>query len=313
MRLSYQIDSTKSNRSREAVLLAKGWLAKTCFEMAGYQAFKPPCMGYSRKKKHRRLMKLQGRVAFITGGGKGIGKQIARLFALEGADLVLAGPTPRDLKQVNKIIEDIGRRCITRKVDVAVEDQVNAVVEAAIREFGQIDILVNNAAVLGPTVPFIQLSSGGWERELAVNLTGPFFCSKAVLPGMMQRRKGKIINIASVAGQRAYPLRSPYAVSKWGLIGLTRTLAQEMGPHNVQVNAVAPGPVQGRRMEQVIEERAKEMGTSIEEVERSYLASLALGRMAEEDDVAQMVLFLASRGGDNITGQVFNVCAGYKL
>ena len=258
-------------------------------------------------------MKLQGQVALITGGGKGIGKQIARLFALEGADLVLAGSTPRDLEQVNKIIENIGRRCITRKVDVALEDQVKSVVKAAIKELGQIDILVNNASVLGSTVPLVQLSSVGWERELAVNLTGPFLCSKAVLPGMMQRRKGKIINIASVAGQRAYPLRSPYAVSKWGLIGLTRTLAQEMGPHNVQVNAVAPGPVRGKRMERVIEERAVETGTSIEEVERGYLASLALGRMAEEDDVAQMVLFLASRGGDNITGQVFNVCAGYKL
>lgn len=258
-------------------------------------------------------MKLEGQVAVITGGGKGIGRRIALLFAEEGADLVLAGPELSDLERVKQDIEALHRRCLARKADVADEDQVSAFIEAGIKEFGQIDILVNNASVLGPTVSLVNLKQTDWDHELAVNLTGPYLCSKAVLQGMMERRKGKIINLSSVAGQRAYPLRSPYAVSKWGLIGLTRTLAQEVGPYNIQVNAVAPGPVRGRRMERVIEERAKETGAPIGEVEKGYLDALALGRMVEEEDVARMVLFLASKEGDNITGQVFNVCSGYKL
>ncbi len=258
-------------------------------------------------------MKLADQVAIITGAGKGIGKKIALLFAQEGADLVLAGPGLSDLELVKRDIEALGRRCLTWEADVADEVRVSTVIAAAVMELGRIDILVNNAAILGPTVPLVGLTRKDWERELAVNLTGPFLCSRAVLQGMIERRKGKIINISSVAGQRAYPLRSPYAVSKLGLIGLTRTLAQEVGPYNIQVNAVAPGPVRGQRMKRVIEERAKETGASIDEIERGYSDALALGRMVEEEDVAQMVLFLASQEGGNVTGQVFNVCSGYKL
>jgi len=158
-----------------------------------------------------------------------------------------------------------------------------------------------------------KLSVQSWKEEIAVNLTGSFLCCRAVLPGMIERKSGKIINITSVAGQRAYPLRSPYAVSKAGLIALTRTLAAEVGPYNIRVNAIAPGPVSGNRMKRVMEERARSTGQSIAEVETSYLRALALGRMVEEEDVARMALFLASKAGDNITGQVFNVCSGYKI
>lgn len=258
-------------------------------------------------------MKLEGQIALITGGGKGIGKKTALLFAEEGAHLVLLGPHPLDLDGIKKDIEAFHRRCLALKGDVSDELQVKTVTEAALKEFGRIDILVNNASTLGATSPLVKLTREAWERELAVNLTGPFLCAKAVLEGMIERKKGKIINISSVAGQRAYPLRAPYAVSKWGLIGLTRTLAQEVGRYNIQVNAIAPGPVRGNRMDRVMKERARETGTALAEVEKNYLDALALGRMVEEEDVARMVLFLASKEGDNITGQVFNVCSGYKL
>jgi len=264
-------------------------------------------------KQERHALKLQGQVALITGGAKGIGRKIALLFAQEGADLVLVGPNPAELGVVKKEVESLGQRCIARKVDVAQNRQVDVAVKAALKEFHHIDILINNASVLGPTAPIVDLFHADWKRELAVNLTGAFLCTKAVLLGMVERKKGKIINISSVAGQRAYLLRSPYAVSKAGLMALTRTLAGEVGPQNIQVNAVAPGPVRGRRMERVIEERAKATGATVEQMEKSYLENLALGRMVEEVDVARMVLFLASHEGDNITGQVFNVCSGYKL
>jgi NAD(P)-dependent dehydrogenase (short-subunit alcohol dehydrogenase family) len=130
---------------------------------------------------------------------------------------------------------------------------------------------------------------------------------------MMDSRSGRIINIASVAGRLAYPLRSPYAVSKWGLIGLTRTLAQELGEYNIQVNAVCPGPVAGERMRRIIERRAEELGQTVEQVEWSYVGTTALKRMVEAEDVAAMVAFLASDEANSITGQAIDVTAGYAL
>jgi NAD(P)-dependent dehydrogenase (short-subunit alcohol dehydrogenase family) len=258
-------------------------------------------------------LRLKAKVAVITGAEQGIGKQTALLFAQEGADLALLGLVSDELQLVRKEVEALSRRCFVYQVNVADEGQVNEAVQASLKSLGRIDVLINNAAVLGSTAPVAELSVQSWEEEIAVNLTGSFLCCKAVLPGMMERKSGKIINITSVAGQRAYPLRSSYAVSKAGLIALTRTLAAEVGSYNIRANAIAPGPVAGNRMKRVIEKRAGSTGQSIAEVEENYLRALALGRMVEEGDVARMALFLASKEGDNITGQVFNVCSGYKL
>ena len=258
-------------------------------------------------------MRLESKVALITGGGRGIGKQMALLFAQEGADVAVIGLTSNELHVVQKESETFSRRCLALKANVADEAQVNKAIEEGIKTLGRIDVLINNAAALGSTAPVAQMSLPSWTEEIAVNLTGSFLCCKAVLPGMRERKSGTIINITSVAGQRAYPLRSSYAVSKAGLIALTRTLAAEVGPDNIRVNAIAPGPVSGNRMKRVIEERARSTGQSITDTEAGYLRSLALGRMVEEEDVARLALFLASREGDNITGQVFNVCSGYKL
>ena len=258
-------------------------------------------------------LRLKTKVAVITGAERGIGKQMALLFAQEGAELALLGLIPDELQLVRRKVEILSRRCFVYQVNVADEGQVNEAIGAALKSFGCIDVLINNAAVLGTTAPVAELSVQSWTEEIAVNLTGSFLCCRAVLPGMIEQKGGKIINITSVAGQRAYPLRSSYAVSKAGLIALTRTLAAEVGPYNIRVNAIAPGPVRGNRMKRVIERRAESTAQSIAEVEANYLRALALGRMVEEEDVARMALFLASREGDNITGQVFNVSSGYKL
>jgi NAD(P)-dependent dehydrogenase (short-subunit alcohol dehydrogenase family) len=258
-------------------------------------------------------LRLKNKVAVITGAEQGIGRQMAFLFAQEGADLVVLGLISDELQLVQKKVEALSRRCFVYQVNVADEGQVNEAIEAALKSLGRIDVLINNAAVLGSTAPVAELSVQSWKEEIAVNLTGSFLCCKAVLPGMMERKGGKIINVTSVAGQRAYPLRSSYAVSKAGLIALTRTLAAEVGSYNIRVNAIAPGPVAGNRMKRVIEKRAGSTGQSIAEIEQSYLRALGLGRMVEEEDVARMALFLASKEGENITGQVFNVCSGYKL
>ncbi|MEW6737079.1 MAG: SDR family oxidoreductase [Acidobacteriota bacterium] len=152
-----------------------------------------------------------------------------------------------------------------------------------------------------------------WDEVLAVNLTGAFLCAKAVLPDMMARRVGRIINIASVISKIAYSLRSPYAVSKWGLSGLTRTLVQKTGVYNIPVNAVCPGPVSGERIQNTIQKRATGLARSVAEVEQMYTEATALKRVVEADEVAAMVAFLASNEANSITGATIDVTAGYSL
>jgi NAD(P)-dependent dehydrogenase (short-subunit alcohol dehydrogenase family) len=258
-------------------------------------------------------MRLLGKVAVVTGSGRGIGRTIAVQLAREGADVVVTGPNEPDLAATAQEVALAERKTLAVAADVSREEDVRALVEKARAELGPIDILVNNAAVIGPTAPLERIEQAAWDRVLAVNLTGPFLCCRAVLPAMIERRSGKIINIASVAGTQAYPLRSPYAASKWGLLGLTRTLAAEVGPFQVQVNAICPGPVEGDRMRMVIEERARTLGQTPEQVERQYKELTALAHMVSPDDVAALVAFLASPDADSITGEAIAVSAGYKL
>jgi NAD(P)-dependent dehydrogenase (short-subunit alcohol dehydrogenase family) len=258
-------------------------------------------------------MLLNDRVAVVTGSGRAIGKTIALRLAAEGAHIVLAERNSDDLAEAAKSVAALGRQVLPIVTDVTSEHDVGAMASRVQEQFGALDILVNNAAIIGPTVPVHEVRRDDWDEVLAVNLTGAMLCARAVLPGMIARRAGKIINIASVAGKIAYPLRSPYAVSKWGLIGLTMTLAQEVGPFGIQVNVVCPGPVEGDRMRTIIATRARELGHTHEEVERDYLAKMALGRMVRAGDVASLVAYLASPHGDNITGQAIDVSAGYRL
>jgi NAD(P)-dependent dehydrogenase (short-subunit alcohol dehydrogenase family) len=257
-------------------------------------------------------MKLEGKVAIVTGGGRGIGRAIALRFAGEGAAVVTAGPTRESEESVAEQIRKLGGQALSQVTDVADDASVEQMVAAALDEFGCIDILVNNAGIAGPTAPILRVSREDWDRTLAVNLTGAFLCAKYALPHLMERG-GSIINITSVAGLHAYALRSPYCASKWAMIGLTLTLAEEAGRHNINVNAIAPGPVRGPRIEAVIRNRAAEMGRSFEEVERDYVEPTALKRMVEEDDIAAMALFLVSDEGRNISGETINISAGYRL
>jgi NAD(P)-dependent dehydrogenase (short-subunit alcohol dehydrogenase family) len=252
-------------------------------------------------------------VVVITGAGRGLGLAIAERLVRDGFDAVLAGPAGAEIEQAAAELGNSGRRIFGVVADVSRDSSVAALFDRAFREFGRVDVLVNNAAVFGPTVPVAGLDRAEWDEVLAVNLTGAMLCSRAVLPSMMARRSGRIVNIASMAGKIAYPLRAPYAVSKWGLIGLTMTLAKEAGPYNIQVNAVCPGPVEGDRIRQVMRDRAIALGRPEEEIRREYVQSSALGRLVGADDVAALVAFLASPSAENITGQAIDVSAGYGL
>jgi NAD(P)-dependent dehydrogenase (short-subunit alcohol dehydrogenase family) len=258
-------------------------------------------------------MKLDKKVSIVTGGGRGIGRAIALRFASEGAAVVVAGTTAESIESVAQEIRARGGRALAVGADVSDEAQVARMVASVIDEFGGIDVLVNNAGIAGPTALVAEVSREDWDRTIAVNLTGAFLCAKHALPGMMERRGGRIINITSIAGLRAYALRSPYAASKWAMIGLTRTLAEEAGRYDITVNAIAPGPVRGPRIDSVIRNRAAAMGRPVEEVERDYVEPTALKRMADEDDIAAMAVFLASEEGRNITGETLNISSGYRL
>jgi NAD(P)-dependent dehydrogenase (short-subunit alcohol dehydrogenase family) len=258
-------------------------------------------------------MKLDGKVAIITGGGRGIGRAIALRFAAEGAAVAVAGTTREMVDAVAQQIRERTGRSLALVTDVADESQVEHMVSATMSEFGRIDILVNNAGIAGPTALVPEVSREDWDRTIAINLTGAFLCAKHTLPHLIERRSGRIINITSIAGLRAYAYRSPYAASKWAMIGLTRTLAEEAGGYNITVNAIAPGPVRGPRIDSVIRSRAAAMNRPVEDVERDYVEPTALKRMVDEEDIAAMAVFLASDDGRNITGETLNISSGYRL
>ena len=258
-------------------------------------------------------MKLKDKAAIVTGGGRGIGKEIALALAREGSTVLVSGRQQDVLEQTATEIRSLERRSAFIVADVSNESQVTEMVDLALRTFGQIDILVNNAGVTGPTAPVTNLSRAEWDEVMSVNLTGAFLCARAVIPHMIQRGSGKIVNISSVAGKMAYALRSPYAASKWGMLGLSCTLAQELGAHNIQVNAICPGPTAGDRMTGVIAGRAKELGRTVEEVERDYVEATALKRMVEPKHVAAAVVFFCSSESNSITGEALEVSAGFSL
>jgi NAD(P)-dependent dehydrogenase (short-subunit alcohol dehydrogenase family) len=257
--------------------------------------------------------RLSGKVALITGGGRGIGRAIALRFVSEGAAVMLAATKREPLEATAAEIKKAGGRAATTVADVADEAAVKKMVAGALSELGRLDILVNNAGIGGPTLRVVDMERADWDRTLAVNVTGAFLCAKYAIPHMAARKSGRIVNVTSIAGLMGYPLRSPYAVSKWGMIALTRTLAGELGEHGITVNAIAPGAVRGERVEGVIAARAAALGRPAADVERElFVEPTALKRMVDPDDVAATAVFLASDDAANITGETISVSAGFR-
>src|SRR6202030_949901 len=200
-------------------------------------------------------MQLKDRVAIVTGGGRGIGRAIARRFAAEGARLVVAARSQNEVQHVAAEIEGAGGRAVAVVADVSREADCQAIVRRAREAFGAIHILVNNAGVYGPVKPVEKVTPLEWDEVFAVNLRGAFLLSRLVLPEMYQSGSGSVVNIVSIAAKAAFPLNSAYAASKAGLIGLTHTLAAEAARKGVRVNALSPGPVPETRMSQDLGEK----------------------------------------------------------
>ncbi len=258
-------------------------------------------------------MKLLNKVVFITGGGVGIGRAISLMFAREGADVSLAARSTNQMEEVASEIRAIGRRALVNTMDITSAEAVDRAVKDTFEEFGKIDVLVNNSGIAGPTAYVHDITPEQWDETFNVNLRGAFLCCRAVVPTMIKQRSGKIVNIASMTGKRPLPMRTPYCATKMGLIGLTRSLALELGKFNINVNAICPGYVGGPRLEAVIKNVAKAEGVSEEEVKNRFLSASPLGKFVSAEDVAKCAVFLASDESGNMTGQDINVTAGIVM
>jgi NAD(P)-dependent dehydrogenase (short-subunit alcohol dehydrogenase family) len=255
-------------------------------------------------------MELQEKVAVITGGGRGIGRAIALAFAREGANLVLASRSREALEETQAMVEDLGRKALVVPTDIRNEDSVHNLAEQALGFFGRIDILVNNSGITGPTTPLWNISLTDWEETFAVNVTGVYLCCRALLPRMIEQRSGSIIMISSMTGKRPLFGRTPYAGSKLALVGIARTLAWEVGPYGIRVNAISPGAVEGERIKRVVRDIAAAQGISEDEALRLFSSNAPLGRIVPPEDIAAAAVFLASDKAASITGEDLNVSSG---
>ncbi len=242
---------------------------------------------------------LAGQRVLVTAGASGIGLDIVRAFAAAGARVFVCDVQSESLDRLSTELPEVGS-CLA---DVSNEEQVARLFDAADRELGGLDVLVNNAGVAGPTGGVETLSLDDWNRTLAVNITGQFLCARLAVPRLRQGRHPSIVNLSSAAGHLGMPGRSPYAASKWAVIGFTKTLALELGPDGIRVNAILPGAVDGPRIRAVIAAKAQALGKPIEEVTRIYTSQSALNRMVTATDIANMVLFAASDLAASVTGQ----------
>ena len=245
-----------------------------------------------------------GRRVIITGGGAGIGRAIALAYLGEGARVHVCDRDPNALEDILRLAEGDLDGTVA---DVGVEGDVERLFAEALGRLGGLDVLVNNAGTAGPTGSVETLELDDWRRTLTVNLDGMFLCARAAVPALRRAGGGSIVNLSSTAGLHGYPLRSPYAAAKWGVIGFTRTLAMELGPAGIRVNAICPGSVRGARIDRVIAEQAAAQGVSVEAIRESWTRQISLRKFVDAEDVAALVLFLTSGAGAKITGQALPV------
>ena len=257
-------------------------------------------MGYGR---------LKDRVAIITGGGTGIGKAIAKAFVDEGAKVVIAARNVDNLEATKRELEVAGGTCVAIPMDIKDEQQVIDMVKKAVDTLGDIDILVNNSGIGGPTANVVDLKLEDWNEILTVDLTGSMLCAREVLKNMIPRGKGGVIVNIGAEGGRAgdgrsgYPMRAGYCCAKMGVIGLTETLSRENGVHNIRVNCISAAAVKGDRFVRVIKGRADATGVPFDEVLKKEMSNYSLQRPAEEYELANTAVFLASDEASAITGQ----------
>lgn len=243
----------------------------------------------------------------VTAGASGIGRAIADTFVAHGAHVYICDASPEALERCMK--EQPGIKGSV--ADVADEQSVDALFEQVQDALGGLDVLVNNAGIAGPTAGMDEIDPDDWRRTVDVNLNGHFYCGRLAIP-LLRASRGAMINISSVAGRLGYAYRTPYSATKWAIVGLTQSLAKELGPDGVRVNALLPGIVEGPRIDRVVQARAEAVGISEEAMRQQYLDKVSLRRMVSAQDIANMALFLCTPAGANISGQALSVCGNVE-
>ena len=249
------------------------------------------------------LKGLKGQRVLITAGGAGIGYAIAQTLRAQGARIAVCDISKDAMARVERELPDVEAMI----ADVSRDADVDRIFDIIANKFGGLDALVNNAGIAGPTGGVEEIDPDEWRRCLDICLTGQFLCTRRVVPFLKQAGGGSIVNMSSAAGRHGYAFRTAYSSAKFGVIGLTKSLAKELGPHSIRVNAILPGIVEGPRMEGVIRDRAQQLGLSEVEMKRRYLEKVSLRRMVSPYDVASMVAFLLSDAGANVSGQSLGV------
>lgn len=255
---------------------------------------------------------LTGKVALVTGAGQGIGREIAKTLAREGAAVAVNDIFLERAKAVADEIEKAGSKALAVKADITSSEEVDEMVKQTVSEFGRLDILVNNAGIpverrtSGASVgPFLELTRRDWDLQMGVNVFGNMNCTKAAVAHMVDQKYGKIVNIISDAGRVGEVRMTPYSTAKAGIIGFTKTLARELGPARINVNCVSVGATshEGQQIPKEMQEKMLKL----------YPIGRGLGRIGQPSDIANAVAFLASDAADFITGQVLSVSGGYSM
>jgi NAD(P)-dependent dehydrogenase (short-subunit alcohol dehydrogenase family) len=263
-------------------------------------------------------MILKDKVAIVTGGSQGIGRAIAIAFAAEGAAVVVAARNLSKLQETVAAIKLKGGRAKAVQTDLSDEKQIEHMVAETIKEYGRIDVLVNNSGVAGPTVSVVDMDLNQWNEALAVNLTGAMLAAKHVLKHMIPQRSGTIINIGSERGRTGdgksgSPMRTSYSCSKAGMVALTESLSTEVGQYNIRVNCVTAAAVRGERIINVFKAQAEASGVPLEDLISKMVENYSLKRPVEPEEVAAAVIFLASDAASGITGQTLPVSCGQSI
>ena len=249
-----------------------------------------------------------GSNAIITAGASGIGFVVASTLIKAGYNVAICDVDCKALESAKTALD----LSLALECDVTDPKSMRSFVDMAVEKMGGLDTVVANAGIGGPTALLEDVDPIEWQATLSVNLDGQFNLLRAAIPHMKQNCEGAVVLMSSVAGRLGYPMRAPYAVAKWGVIGLKETLAMELGPHGINVNAILPGSAKGDRMDRILADKSSATGMSIKEVYEAEVSNVSMHKMVDAEEIADVVAFLASPAGRSISGQSIGICGNYE-